>query len=225
VALEFAAEGIPFVVIDTDPENVQEAQELGYLAFQGDATSDETLLSVGIERAMCLVAALPSDAENLYMLISAKTLNPDVRTISRASTEEAAKKLERGGADVVISPYITGAKRMAAAALRPQVIDFVDGVLSGTDRAFYMEEFEIHPETCPVVGLTLREAKLRSRSGALVLAIRRQDRELISGPTAETNIRPGDLLICMGTADQLRLLNQILSPIPSGSSRLPRPKP
>ncbi|HEY9850332.1 MAG TPA: potassium channel protein [Leptolyngbyaceae cyanobacterium] len=222
IALEFKAEGIDFVTIDSSLDSVQEAQMLGFVALQGDATLDETLLKVGIERAICLVAALPSDAENLYTVLSAKTLNPKVRTIARASTEEAVQKLQRGGADAVVSPYITGGKRMAAAALRPQVMDFVDGILTGTDRSFYMEEFRLDPEVCPVVGQTLSEARLRSQSGALVLAIRRADGTLIGGPTGETVLLPGDAMICMGTAEQLRSLNKILSPLGSKTLRLPK---
>lgn len=220
VAIEFYAENIDFVVIDSELEPVQTAQSLGFVALQGDATLDQTLVKVGIERAICLVAALPSDAENLYAVLSAKTLNPKIRAIARASTEEALQKLQRGGADAVVSPYITGGRRMAAAALRPQVMDFLEGAITGADRAYYLEEFLIDPEACPFVGQSLSEAKLRSQSGALVLAIRRIDGSLIGGPTGDTTILPGDLLICMGTADHLRSLNQILGPL---SSRLPRP--
>ncbi|MBE9050208.1 potassium channel protein [Nostocales cyanobacterium LEGE 11386] len=222
IAKEFRAEGVPFVVIDSEIESVQQAQAEGYMVFQGDATLDDTLLQVGIERAICIVAALPSDAENLYTVLSAKTLNPGIRAIARASTEEALQKLQRGGADAVISPYITGGKRMAAAALRPQVLDFVDGILTGADRQLYMEEFLIDPAFCPLVGQTLQKAKLRSQTGALVLAIRRADGNLIGGPTGETLLLPGDTLICMGTSEQLRNLNQILGPI--GSQQLRRPR-
>lgn len=222
IALEFKAEGIPFVTVDSEVEQIEAAQELGYVSVQGDATLDDTLLKVGIERAICLIAALPSDAENLYTVLSAKTLNPQIRAIARASTEEALKKLQRAGADAVVSPYITGGRRMAAAALRPQVLDFMDGVLTGGDRSFYLEEFLIDPQSCPVVGQTLREARLRSQSGALVLAIRRTDGNLIAGPTGETPLLPGDLLICMGTAEQLRQLNRILSPLRSHEPRTPK---
>lgn len=222
IALEFKAEGISFVCVDSEPEAVQMAQDLGYVAVQGDATLDQTLLQVGLSRAICLVSALPSDAENLYTVLSAKTLNPQIRVIARASTEEALRKLKRVGADAVVSPYITGGRRMAAAALRPQVLDFVDGILTGSDRSFYMEEFLISAHTCPHVGQSLRDAKLRSQSGALVLAIRRADGTLIGGPTAETPLMEGDLLICMGTAEQLRQLNQILAPIQSQSLRPPK---
>lgn len=222
IAKEFWAEGVSFVVIDAEAESVERAQDEGYIAYEGDATLDATLLKVGIERAICIVAALPSDAENLYIVLSAKTLHPGIRAIARASTEEALQKLQRGGADSVISPYITGGKRMAAAALRPQVLDFVDGILTGTDRQLYMEEFLLDPTSCPAVGLSLQKAKLRSQTGALVLAIRRLDGNLIGGPTGDTVLMSGDTLICMGTAEQLRSLNQILGPI--GSQKLRKPK-
>jgi voltage-gated potassium channel len=213
IAMEFSAENVTFVVVDSDDTSIYIAQSLGYVTFQGDATHDQVLLQVGIERARCLVAALPSDAENLYTVLSAKTLAPSIRTIARASSEEAIQKLERGGADVVVSPYISGGKRMAAAALRPQVVDFIDGILTGADRTVYVEEFLLDTNACPVIGKTLGEAHLGKQSGALILAIRRADGNLIVGPSAETRLYPGDLVITMGAADQLRLLSQILSPI------------
>lgn len=221
IAVEFQAENISFVVIDSAVQSVEAALALGYTAVQGDATLDEILLSVGVDRAICIVAALPSDAENLYTVLSAKTLNPKIRAIARATTEEAVQKLQRGGADAVVSPYITGGKRMAAAALRPQVMDFVDGVLTGTESSFYMEEFLVDPKSCVYVGQTLRDAKLRSQSGALVLAVRRASGTLIVGPTGETAICGGDMLICLGTAEQLRVLNQILSPLKARQTRPP----
>ncbi len=222
IAAEFQAEGINFVIADFGHDPVVMAEQLGYTAIQGDATLDETLIRLQIEQATCLIAALPSDAENLYTVLSAKTLNPTVRAIARASTEEALVKLQRAGADSVVSPYITGGKRMAAAALRPQVMDFVDGILSSGDRTFYMEEFELTTPNNPYTGQTLREAKLRSQSGALVLAIRRRDGTPIVGPNADTILMQGDHLICMGTADQIRLLNQILFPMKTAFPRPPK---
>ena len=224
VAMEFESENIFFAIVDSDPEQIEAAKQFGYIALQGDATLDETLHTAKIDKAVCLVAALGSDAENLYTVLSAKTLNPKLRAIARASTEEAVQKLQRAGADAVISPYITGGRRLAAAALRPQVMDFVDGILSGADRSFYMEEFMLDPSICPCVGQTLREARLRSQSGALVLAIRRHDGTLVAGPMGDTRLMDKDLLICMGTAEQLRQLNRILGPIRSQSLRLPKHK-
>ena len=224
IATEFEAENIPFLIVDTNPERIIIAQQRGYVAVTGDATLDESLLDARIEKAICIVAALRSDAENLYTILSAKTLNPKIRAIARASSEEAVQKLQRAGADAVVSPYITGAKRLASAALRPQVMDFVDGILTGTDRSFYMEEFLLSPESCAYVGQTLRNAQLRLKSGALVLAIRRTDGNLIAGPTGETVLYGGDMLICMGTAEQLRKLNQILEPLRSNPLRLPKKK-
>ncbi len=215
IAEEFAAEQAPFIIVDSSAAQVAIAQEAGYIAIQADATLDETLIKMGIAKATCLVAALPSDAENLYIILSAKTLNPSLRAIARASNEEAVQKLQRAGASMVISPYITGARRMAAAALRPQVLDFMDGIMTSSGGSFYMEEFLVNARTCPVAGLSLREAKLRSQSGALVLAIRRQDNNLIVGPTGEAIIMGGDTLICMGTADQLRTINRLLAPPPA----------
>lgn len=222
VAREFAAEGIPFVIIDDNLEEVEEIKQLGYTAMLGDATLDESLIRAKISKAICLVTALPSDAENLYTILSAKTLNPKIRAIARASNEEAVQKLQRAGADAVVSPYITGGRRLAAAALRPQVMDFVDGIITGLNRSYYLEEFLVDSGACPYVGKMIREARLRSKTGALVLAIRRFDGNLIAGPNGDTLILEGDALICMGTAEQLRELNKILGPISSKLPRLPK---
>jgi voltage-gated potassium channel len=222
IAQEFEAEGVSFVIVDSEVDTVRKAQEEGYTIYQGDATLDETLMLVRVDRAICIVAALPSDAENLYIVLSAKTLNPRIRAIARASTEEAVQKLQRGGADAVVSPYITGGRRMAAAALRPQVMDFVDGIISGRGRELYMEEVLIDHNTCPFVGQTLGEARLRAQTGALVLAIRRANGDLIGGPTADTILMSGDVMIGMGTAEQLRALNRMLGPIDAKPLRKPK---
>jgi voltage-gated potassium channel len=210
VVREVATEQIPFVVIDPDTEVIQTARELGYLAITGDATLDEVLQAAGVERARCLITAMPSDADNLYTILSAKTLNPKIRAIARASTEEAITKLRRGGADAVVSPYITGGHRMAAAAIRPQVIDFLDGIITASERSFHMEELLLEPGGCPCIGHTIAESDLRGRSGALILAIRRADGSLIAGPTADVRLEAGDLLICLGSKEQVEKLQSIL---------------
>lgn len=212
VVREFAQEGIPFVIIDSDSERIEAARELDYICIEGDATLDQVLIDAKIDRAVCLIAALRSDAENLYTVLSAKTLNPNLRAVARASTEEAVQKLQRAGAESVVSPYITGGRRLAAAALRPQVMDFVDGILTGRERSYYLEEIRIDYECDSYIGKTLSEAQLRVKSGALVLAIRRRDGVLIPGPTGDTILLVGDALICMGTAEQLQQLNSLLVP-------------
>ncbi|NCO74821.1 MAG: potassium channel protein [Cyanobacteria bacterium] len=213
VAREFAAEGIPFIILDLELDEIDKAQQEGYLVLQGDATLDEFLLLAKVDQAICIVAALSSDADNLYTVMSAKALNPNIRAIARASTEEAIKKLERAGADAVVSPYITGGKRLAAAALRPQVMDFVDGIFAGEEKAYYLEECLLSQENCPCIGKTLAQTQLRAKSGALVVAIRRRDGILIVGPTGDSILEVGDSLMCMGTSEQLRILNDILGPI------------
>jgi voltage-gated potassium channel len=222
VALEFRAESIPFLVVDLSPEAIATAETMGCAVYQGDATEDGVLLAVGVERAAGIIAALASDADNLYVVLSAKTLNPQLRAIARASSQEAIQKMRRAGADEVISPYITGGKRMAAAAIRPQVLDFMDGILTGGNRSFYIEEFLLEAPN-PHINATLKDARLRSQTGALVLAVRRSHGELLAGPSGDTLLCAGDVLICMGTAEELRSLNRILCPQrPRGWLRLPR---
>ncbi|MGL5873614.1 MAG: potassium channel family protein [Xenococcaceae cyanobacterium] len=222
IAQEFATEGIPFIIIDSNSDQIDTIKQLGYMVIQGDATLDDCLLQAKIDKAVCLVAALTSDAENLYTVLSAKSLNPQIRAIARASTEEAVKKIQRAGADAVVSPYITGGRRLAAAALRPQVMDFVEGIFTGSERSYYLEEFLVDEKSCPFVNKTLSEARLRSQSGALVLGMRRINGTFIAGPTGDTRLMAGDLLICMGTAEQLLELNRILAPTKGGAPRIPR---
>ena len=222
IARELVEQNMPFIVVDQDPVSVEQARSFGYTVFQGNATLDETQLDVGIERAYCFISALKSDADNLYAVLSAKTLNANVRIIARASNEEAFTKLQRVGADIVVSPYITGAKRMAAAALRPQVLDFVDGILSGASESVYIEELQLHADDCPYIGCKLIDPDIRKRSGALVLAIKRASGKLIAGPSINLILEDGDTLMCMGTAEQLRDANQILSPLNPQGIRLPR---
>lgn len=221
IAEEFSAQNIRFVVVDQEEEDVRRAQQLGFMAIQGDATLDDTLHLLKIESAVCLVSALLTDAENLYTVLSARTLNPSIRIIARASSEDAIQKLQRVGADMVISPYITGGKRMAAAALRPQVMDFMDGIFSEGDRTYYMEEFLLDPAVCTQIGQTLRDSQLRRRTGVLIMAIRRNHGELIVGPTADVLLQPRDFLICLGTEEELQSMNRLLSPL--NSDPLQRP--
>ncbi len=211
IAQEFASENIPFVIIDQDEEGVEVAQNLGYVTVQGGATQDRTLLQAGIARARGIVTTLASDADNLYAVLSAKNINPHIRAIVRANSEDALEKMQQVGADAVVSPYMTVGKRMVAAALRPQVVNFMDVALTGSEPDFYIEELLIDRENCPYIGQTLGAAGVRSQTGASILAIRRANGDLIGVPSAQTQFRSQDLLICMGTTQQLQALNQALS--------------
>ncbi|AGY60224.1 potassium channel family protein [Gloeobacter kilaueensis] len=210
---ELAHDHAPFVVVEADPKAASQARAKEYLLVEGDASDDETLIAAGIERSRCVICALPSDADNLFIVLSARNLNAGVRTITRASSEEAAVKLRRGGADEVVSPYTTGARRMAAIALRPGVVDFIETAISGSNRSLFIEEFQIDRPQCPFVGLPLNQTDLRNKSGALIVAIRRADGSLIGNPNGETILASGDMLFCLGTRPQLRILADVLLPI------------
>lgn len=212
ICQDLAAEGVRFVVLERDPQLVSRAEEAGVLVLCGDATSDQLLQEAGIERALCVLCALPSDAENLYVVLSAKTLNPGVRAIARATNEEGIAKLRRVGADQVVSPYLTGARRMATLAVRPQVVELVEAVGAGGDRVYIEELVLADGEDCPYVGQTLGEAELGRRTGVLVLALRRQGGCFLGNPPADTRLQPGDMLICMGSGEQLRKTASILLP-------------
>ncbi|MGF1601218.1 MAG: potassium channel family protein [Thermosynechococcaceae cyanobacterium] len=209
VAISLKAEQKEVLVIDTDPAAVEQAQVLGCPALLGRATLDQTLQQAGIEQACCVIAALPSDAENLYTVLSAKALNPQVQVVVRANTEEATEKLEQVGADVVVSPYMAVGKRMAIAALRPQVLNFMDVTLEGNQPTLYIEEIVLTDGVS--VEQTLGGIGVRSQTGASVLAICQKDGTLITAPTGPTPLSSEDLLICLGTDVQLRALNHLLT--------------
>lgn len=212
ICADMVADGAQVIVIERDPRLVAAAREAGLVAIEGDASSDQALSQAGIERARCVLCALPSDAENLYIVVSAKLLNGKVRVIARATSDEGAAKLERVGADQVVSPYMTGAKHMAALALRPHVVNLVEAAFSSAGRV-YIEELVLGgQDDCPVLGQSLGAAELQRRSGALVLALRRAGGKFIGAPAAETELAAGDMLIAMGNDEQLRKLTALVLP-------------
>lgn len=212
VCEEFASDHAPFIVIEAEPESCKRAKERGFLVLNGDASTDELLIEAGIQRSKCIVCALPSDADNLFIILSARNLNPKIRTITRASSDGAAVKLKRGGADEVVSPYDSGARRMASIALRPNVVDFMETTVISGDSSLFIEEVQLSPQNCPFLGQTLKQTNLRAKTGILVLAIRRQDGTLIGNPNGEIVLNEGDLLFCMGTNTQLRTFTDLVVP-------------
>ncbi len=197
--------GQQLVVIDRDPERLP---EIPYPYVQGDVTDDDTMRAAGIERARTLVAALDTDAANLYATLSGRTLRPDLFIIARARTDSSEPKLERAGANRVVNPQRIGGARMAALALQPHVAEFLDVVMHDGDLEFRLEEIEL-PEGSPLVGRSLRDAHIRDRTGALVLALRGDDGTFTTNPTPETEMAPGQILIAIGTPEQLCSLEEV----------------
>src|ERR687890_594210 len=207
IVREMRREGAPFVVVES---NALLAAELGLPDTQvliRDATLDETLVEAGVERAAGLASCLADDADNLYVVLAARTLNPSLRIVARAVEESAEPKLLRAGANRVIAPTIIGSHRMAQALLKPAVADFMDSIATeGLDLAF--EQFEV-AENSTLAGLMLRETSIRSELDIVVVAIRRPRGEMVFNPAGDTIIRAGDLLIGIGRADALAELGAL----------------
>ncbi len=206
IARVFTEEKIPFVVIDKDKESIAAAENNGHLYVLADATSDEGLKEAGIERARGLIVAAGSDADSVYITLSARGLRPDLFIEARASGSEAEIKLKKAGADRIISPYNLGARRMAELALRPTVVDFIDTVVYRHGRELQMENITIKHDSA-LVGLTIEET--RHRTKAAILAISKKNGKLVANPPQEKTIEGGDRLIAMGTRKQLAALEEI----------------
>jgi voltage-gated potassium channel len=196
------------VVVDRDPERLD---VVPYATVQGDVTDDETLLQAGIDRAATLVAALDTDADNLYVTVASRSMRPDIQIIARARSESSEPKLVRAGADRVVNPQHLGGDRMASFVIQPHVVDFVDVVMHDGTLEFRLEELTVSPHSS-LAGTTLRSAHLRDRTGALVLAIRRPGGDFITNPSPEDIIEAGNVLISVGTAVQLAALAEFVRP-------------
>src|SRR5215469_1768861 len=207
---EFQRTGAPFLVIDRDDDRVSKAMHAGMLAVVADATRDDSLREAGVLRAKGLIAALPSDAENLFIILSAKTLNPQLTVVTRASEEEAGEKLRRAGADTVLTPFSMAGRQLADVLLRPQVFEFMDFARSNIGTGVVMEQVRVAPGA-EVTAKTLGELQELRRSGVIVLAIRKQGGETTFNPPPEFAISAGDVLIVMGERANLQRLEKILT--------------
>lgn len=204
IVREMQRAGAPFLVVESNALLAAELKLPDTLLLIRDATLDETLVEAGVERACGLAACLPDDAANLYVVLTARTLNPSLRIVSRAVEESAEPKLLRAGANRVIAPTIIGSHRMAQALLKPAVADFMDSITAETlDLAF--EEVEVAAGS-PLEGLKLKETSIRSRLDIVVAAIRRVHGEMIFNPSGDTQIRAGDMLIGIGRAESMQEL-------------------
>lgn len=197
----------PVVVLDRDPERLADSPH-PWLA--GDVTDDAVLLAAGLARARALVAALDTDAGNLFVTLSARTLRPDLFIVSRVRVEESVEKLLRAGADRVVNPQSIGGARMAAFVLQPHVTEFLDVVMHDRDIEFRLEEVTV-PAGSKVAGHSLREARIRDLTGALILALRNPVGEFVSNPSPEQQISVGDVLIAIGTPAELGALGGLVA--------------
>ena len=207
---EFADAGVPYVVLDFNEESIEEAREHGVLSVEGNGTDDEDLEAAGLSRARGLVASSDSDADNLYITLSARSIRPELFIVARAADPDAAKKLRLAGADRVVQPYSTAGKEMAKLVLKPQVAAFLDvaSATGGPDLRF--EEIEVVEGSGPV-GQTIKETDIRGKTGALIIALRKRDGTFDTTPQADAVFGIGDVMISVGTAEELGALEELFA--------------
>jgi voltage-gated potassium channel len=211
VADEFRAADVPYVVLDIHEDAIEAAQEDDVLYLEGDATRDENLRGAGLERARGLVAASDSDADNLYVVLSARSARPDLTIVARASGADAERKLKLAGADRVVLPYTTAGRVMANLVLKPQVTAFLDVVTTATGPDLQLAEIEVR-KTSAAPGRTIRELRIRHETGALVVALRKPDGTFDTTPEPDTPIEVGDVLIGVGSPDEIQALEDLFAP-------------
>jgi voltage-gated potassium channel len=209
-ALELQRSGVPFVVVDRVAERVEKAMQAGMLAITADSTRDETLRSAGVVRARGLISALSTDADNLFVILSAKNLNPKLFVATRAGEEEAEEKLRRAGADALFAPYTMAGYRLAQAVLRPHVFQFFDVANKSVGLDVDVGQIRV-PESSEFAARSLEQTRIRRDLGVIVLGIRKPDGSMLFNPAAETVISGGDYLIVMGERGNLRNLENMIS--------------
>ncbi|PLX42495.1 MAG: potassium channel protein [Deltaproteobacteria bacterium] len=212
VAGEFAAKPIPFVIIERDEDIVKRIPD-DIPVIYGDATEEEILKDAGIERAKGLVTVLRTDADNLFVTLSARELNPSLFIISRYEEERSESKLRRAGADKVVSPYIIGGTRMASAALRPAVIDFIELATQSENLGLQIEEAVVPPGS-PIAGVSVVDSNIRSRLDIIIVAVKKKSGHMNFNPGASTIIEEGDRLIAIGERAHLNELDVLLGAEP-----------
>ena len=203
IAEEFFRTNTLFVLVEQDQAVLDGVLQLGDIPFvQDDATQDETLQLAGIERARGLVAALGEDKDNVFLVLTARALNPNLRIVARLNDETNAGKLRKAGADEVVSPNVIGGLRMASVMLRPAVVTFLDEMLRVPNQTLRVDE--VHMEQFPhLTGKTLGEADIARRTGMLVMAVKSVTSGYQFNPGASTRLQAGDILIVVGTREQI----------------------
>jgi voltage-gated potassium channel len=200
--------GRPFVVIERDEEVLKELDNLGYIAVAGEAAEDDILLAAGIERASGLIAVVSTDADNLFITLTARGLNPKLFILARSSGSRGTRtKLLRAGASKVISPYYIGARRMAQLILRPTVTDFIDLAMYAGELGLKLEEILVS-ENASFANKNLMDTGIRKRHDVIVVAVKREGGEMLFNPKPDTMIMPGDIMIVLGEAAHIIALER-----------------
>jgi voltage-gated potassium channel len=202
--------GVPFVVIDRDDERVESAMKLGMLGLAADASSDDVLREAGIAKAKGLIATLASDADNLFLILSAKSLNARLHLAARVDEEASEQKMRRAGADFVFAPYNSTGHRMAQALLKPHVHQFINFAMQGAGLNVNIEQVQVSTRSS-CANRTLAEIHVQRDLDVIVLAVRKAAGEMLFNPPPELKIAAGDHLIVMGEADRLQKLEQLLT--------------
>ena len=202
-------EDVPFVVVENNEDKLKMLAASDYLYVVGDATTEDALEAANIHKAKGLITTVATDADNLFVTLTARGMNPDLFILARAIDERSEGKLLLAGADRVVDPYRIGGMRLAHAILRPAVVEFVELATHREHLELEMEELLVS-EDCPLCGISLRDSQIRSRFGLMVIAIKRADGSMIYNPTPEVSFSAGDVLIAIGKADDLKELESLL---------------
>ena len=208
VARSLGEEGADFVVVDVAPEAAEAAHDQGWAFILGDATEEGVLQDAGIAEAGSIVTALSGDADNLFVTVTARSLNPDIFIVARSSHESTEAKLVKAGANRTITPNVIGGRRMASMVLHPTVSDYLDIVSSGEGVEFRLQEVEL-AESSSFVGASLAESRIRERTGAQVVAVLHRDGRVDANPSASTVLEAGERLVVLGTPDQVAVLADV----------------
>jgi voltage-gated potassium channel len=211
IAEELRDHGAPFLVLDKNPEVLEHAREHGIPYVEGDGAEDEDLERAGLSRAGALVAASDSDATNLYITLSARSVRPDIFIVARASEEEAEKKLQRAGADRVVLPYAAAGRVMANLIIKPQVATFISTVTTAGGPDLRFEQLQV-PHGWAASGSELHDLHVRSKTGATVIAVQKPEGEFITRPDGHTLIEAGDIVVGVGSAEELVALEEMFGP-------------
>lgn len=227
VVAEMIQAGHPFVVVENNPDQSALLRD-SYpeaLIIEGDATREQTLRNARVEKALGLAACLAEDADNLFVCLTARSLNPGLTTVARAYNEESVDKLRRAGADHVVSPNFTGGIRMAFSLLRPHVVNFLDCVITEAGIELRLEQATL-PDGSHLVGLSLAEAKIPQRTGLVVLALRREGQTgpPLYNPGPETRLQAADVMIVLGRSEQIQQLRDYADVEVKVRSRFARPR-